>query len=48
LFISEIPFLSLKVVDFYDGDTLIISDDGRARIIRLFGVDCPEKNNLLV
>jgi endonuclease YncB( thermonuclease family) len=32
-----------KVVDLYDGDTLIISDDGRAKIIQLFGVDCPEK-----
>jgi endonuclease YncB( thermonuclease family) len=32
-----------KVVDVYDGDILIISDDGRARIIQLFGVDCPEK-----
>jgi micrococcal nuclease len=32
-----------RVVDAYDGDTLILSDDGRAIIIRLFGVDCPEK-----
>ncbi len=32
-----------KVVDVYDGDILILSDDGRARIIQLFGVDCPEK-----
>ncbi len=32
-----------KVVDVYDGDTLILSDDGRATIIQLFGVDSPEK-----
>ena len=32
-----------KVVDIYDGDTLILSDDGRAKIIRLFGIDCPRK-----
>jgi endonuclease YncB( thermonuclease family) len=27
----------------YDGDTLIVSDEGRAQIIKLFGIDCPEK-----
>lgn len=33
----------VKVVDVFDGDTLIVSLDGRAEIIRLFGVDTPEK-----
>ena len=31
------------VVSVYDGDTLIVSREGRAEIIRLYGVDCPEK-----
>ncbi|MGD8229932.1 MAG: thermonuclease family protein [Desulfobacteraceae bacterium] len=29
-------------VDAYDGDTLIVSRGGRAEIIRLYGIDCPE------
>ena len=33
----------VKVVDVFDGDTLIVSLSGRAEIIRLFGVDAPEK-----
>ena len=40
---SALASWEARVVDAYDGDTLILSDDGRARIIRLFGVDCPEK-----
>ena len=32
-----------KVVDVFDGDTLIVSIGGRAEIIRLFGIDCPER-----
>ncbi len=32
-----------KVVDVFDGDTLIVSREGRAEIISLFGIDCPEK-----
>ena len=44
-FIPESIFAAwdAKVVDIFDGDTLILSDDGRAKIIRLFGIDCPEK-----
>ncbi len=33
----------VKVVDVFDGDTLIVSLEGRAEIIKLFGVDSPEK-----
>ena len=33
----------VKVVDVFDGDTLIVSLGGRAEIIKLFGVDAPEK-----
>ena len=33
----------VTVVSVYDGDTLIVSDEGRALIIQLFGIDCPEK-----
>ena len=33
----------VKVVDVFDGDTLIVSFEGRAEIFRLFGVDAPEK-----
>lgn len=33
-----------RVVDVFDGDTLITSRDGRAEIIRLSGIDCPEKD----
>jgi endonuclease YncB( thermonuclease family) len=33
----------VTVVNVYDGDTLIVSDDSRALIIKLFGIDCPEK-----
>ena len=48
LLISLIPASSLadwkvKIVDVFDGDTLIVSLAGRAEIIRLFGVDSPEK-----
>jgi len=31
------------VVNVFDGDTLIVSRDGYAEIIRLYGIDCPEK-----
>lgn len=31
------------VVNVFDGDTLIVSRDGNAEIIRLYGIDCPEK-----
>lgn len=41
--IAALAAWEAKVVDVYDGDTLILSDGGRARIIQLFGVDCPEK-----
>ncbi len=41
--IKVFPAWEAKVVDVYDGDTLILSDEGRAEIIQLFGVDCPEK-----
>ena len=33
----------VKIIDVFDGDTLIVSFGGRAEIIRLFGVDSPEK-----
>ena len=33
----------VKIVDVFDGDTLIVSYQGRAEIIRLYGVDSPEK-----
>ena len=33
-----------RVVDVFDGDTLITSHGGRADIIELYGVDCPEKD----
>lgn len=33
----------VTVVNVYDGDTLIVSDESRAQIIKLFGIDCPEK-----
>jgi endonuclease YncB( thermonuclease family) len=32
-----------RVVHVFDGDTLITSRGGRAEIIRLFGIDCPER-----
>lgn len=32
-----------RVVHVFDGDTLITSRGGRGEIIRLFGIDCPEK-----
>lgn len=41
--ISALAEWKVKVVDIFDGDTLIVSLDGRAEIIRLFGVDSPEK-----
>ena len=31
------------VINVFDGDTLIVSRDGNAEIIRLYGIDCPEK-----
>jgi endonuclease YncB( thermonuclease family) len=44
-FSADVAFAAwdAKVVDLYDGDTLILSVGGRAKIIQLFGVDCPEK-----
>ena len=33
-----------RVVHVFDGDTLITSHGGRAEIITLSGVDCPERN----
>ena len=31
-----------RVVHVFDGDTLIVSRDGLAKIVRLYGIDCPE------
>jgi len=44
-FTADIGFAAwqAKVVDMFDGDTLILSVGGRAMIIKLFGIDCPEK-----
>jgi micrococcal nuclease len=33
-----------KVVGVSDGDTIIVMHNGKGEIIRLYGVDCPEKN----
>lgn len=33
-----------KVVGVADGDTITVMHDGRGEKIRLYGVDCPEKN----
>ena len=33
-----------KCVSVSDGDTIKVMHDGKARKIRLFGVDCPERN----
>jgi endonuclease YncB( thermonuclease family) len=41
--VSALAEREVKVVDVFDGDTLIVSLDGRAEIIRLFGVDSPDK-----
>jgi endonuclease YncB( thermonuclease family) len=48
LLIGLFPVLAIaerevKVVDVFDGDTLIVSLQGRAEIIKLFGVDSPDK-----
>ena len=40
---SALAEREVKVVDVFDGDTLIVSLDGRAEIIKLFGVDSPDK-----
>jgi endonuclease YncB( thermonuclease family) len=32
-----------RVVSVYDGDTLVVSNDGRGEIVRLAGVDAPER-----
>jgi micrococcal nuclease len=53
LFVTFIAFLfpvgvyaewQVKVVDIFDGDTLIVSRAGEAMIIALAGIDCPEKD----
>jgi len=31
------------VVNVVDGDTLVVSEDGLAKIVRLYGIDCPEQ-----
>ena len=36
-----------RVVHVLDGDTLITSRGRKAEIIRLFGIDCPEKEQVL-
>jgi endonuclease YncB( thermonuclease family) len=41
--LSAVAEGEVKVVDVFDGDTLIVSLEGRAEIIKLFGVDSPEK-----
>ena len=33
----------VRVIHVFDGDTLVISDSGRAEIINLYGIDCPDK-----
>ena len=33
-----------RVVSVYDGDTLIVSNEGRGEIVRLAGVDAPERD----
>jgi endonuclease YncB( thermonuclease family) len=50
LWLLPVPVLAeweARVVDVYDGDTLILSVGGLAKIIKLFGVDCPEKEQTL-
>jgi len=41
--VSALAEWEVNVVDVFDGDTIIVSLGGRAEIIRLFGVDSPEK-----
>ena len=33
----------VRVIHVFDGDTLVISDNGRAKIMKLYGIDCPDK-----
>jgi len=33
-----------SVISVYDGDTLTVLHDGKKEVIRLNGIDCPEKN----
>jgi len=48
VFLSPLPVSAdsaeweAKVVHVFDGDTLVVSRDGLAKIVRLYGIDCPE------
>lgn len=35
---------SAKIVDVVDGDTLVVLRDGQRQEIRLYGIDCPERD----
>ena len=35
---------STKIVEVLDGDTLVVLRDGQRKEIRLYGIDCPEKD----
>ena len=45
LLISSLPVLTGKVIKVTDGDTITILTKDRKQVkIRLYGIECPEKN----